>query len=222
MFRYVLSLTFAVGIASAATISTTATCDGVTTVGTFGAHCNDGRFQADANLSVFPFQVFVGALPFAFPATGSATANFSDDYVFTVFGGTGDGAFFPCFSGGANAGASVGMSFAGIGLRDLSPGANDNCFPNGQPNGTPKPFTFGVPQIVHVDVVGSAAPPTPFRGAGGSESLYAIRFYDPVGNLLSNVNYTLVSVPEPSALSLLSIGLMFLTVAVRRISNHQV
>ena len=112
------------------------------------------------------------------------------------------------------------MSFAGIGFGIIDhPGGNDNCFPNGQPaRGTPKPFTFGVPQIVHVEVEGSAFAGSFSFGAGGLESLDGIRFYDPAGNLLSNVNYTLVSVdlPEPSALSMLSIGMMFfVAVAIR-------
>ena len=39
MFKYVLSVSLAVSLASAATISTIATCDGVTTTGTTGASC---------------------------------------------------------------------------------------------------------------------------------------------------------------------------------------
>lgn len=52
MFKNVLSLTFAASLASAATISTSATCDGVTTVGTFSASCNDGHYMASADLLV--------------------------------------------------------------------------------------------------------------------------------------------------------------------------
>ena len=36
-----------------------------------------------------------------------------------------------------------------------------------------------------------------------------VAFYDPSGNLLSNVTFTLMEVPEPTAGSLLSIGLIF-------------
>jgi hypothetical protein len=36
-----------------------------------------------------------------------------------------------------------------------------------------------------------------------------IVFFDPSGNLLSNVNFTLVEVPQPSAWSSLGIGLIF-------------
>jgi hypothetical protein len=46
-------------------------------------------------------------------------------------------------------------------------------------------------------------------------SLDQILFFDAAGNPLSNITYTLVStsVPEPSALALLSVGLMFVVVA---------
>ena len=54
--------------------------------------------------------------------------------------------------------------------------------------------------------------------SGASESLDHILFFDPAGNLLSNVTFTLVEVPEPSAWSLLSIGLLFL-MTVRTISR---
>jgi len=54
--------------------------------------------------------------------------------------------------------------------------------------------------------------------SGASESLDQILFFDPSGNLLSNVTFTLAEVPEPSAASLLSIGLLFF-VTVRRTSR---
>lgn len=86
MFKLFLSLTFAVSLASAATISTSATCDGVTTVGVFSASCDDGRVVASASLqsSGMPFiSVSAGALGVPPPlASASAVANFFDDYVF--------------------------------------------------------------------------------------------------------------------------------------------
>jgi len=66
MSKLVLSLTFAVGVASAATISTSATCDGMTTVGTTLAMCNDGRSAASAQVS--PFSVSVEAGPLNVPS----------------------------------------------------------------------------------------------------------------------------------------------------------
>jgi hypothetical protein len=51
MLKFVLPLTFAVSCATAATIVTSATCDGVTTVGTATAMCSDGRFFAAASIS---------------------------------------------------------------------------------------------------------------------------------------------------------------------------
>lgn len=149
------------------------------------------------------------------PGTGSASANFFDDFVFTVNGGIGNGFFFPCFSGSSDAGTSVSIGLAGIGL-SISDLINiSNCglppfFP------APKPFTFGVPQIVQVGMTGSGNLPLT-REAGAAVGLDHILFFDPSGNQLSNVTFTLVEVPEPSARSLLSIGLIFLlAVRIRR------
>jgi len=106
MVRYVLFFAFAVSFAPAATISTSATCDGVTTVGTVSASCNDGLFEAHASAS--QTSVFVDAGFSSFMSSGgSATASFSADYVFTVNGGTGNGFFFPCFSGIAGEGREM-------------------------------------------------------------------------------------------------------------------
>src|ERR1700720_3938233 len=105
MFKYLLSLTFAVSFATAATIITTATCDGVTTTGTTFAMCNipfgagavasitAPSFEESPSLLETPFRVSVSAAGPGNQST-SASANFFDDYVFTVFGGTGGGLFF--------------------------------------------------------------------------------------------------------------------------------
>ena len=215
MLRYVLSFTFAVGLASAATISTSATCDGVTTVGTTFAMCNL-PFGAGAFASInapslldnmsFGFGVSVSAAGLGNQSI-SASANFSDDYVFTVLGRTGGGLFFPCFSGVGQ--GSGGGSFAGVGLgfTDVRGVGTSNCGIQLR-GGTPQPFTFGVPQIV---LVGLQA----FAGVGPSGefdanvSLDHILFFDPSGNPLSNITFTLIEVPEPSAWSLLAVGVMF-------------
>jgi hypothetical protein len=112
MFKYVLSLTFAAGVALAATISTSATCDGVTAVGTFSASCNHLTSQAQASLEISgTLSVFAEATTTDFGGgIDIGAANFSDDYVFTVFGGSGDGFFNPCFVGGGD--GHVSMSFA--------------------------------------------------------------------------------------------------------------
>jgi hypothetical protein len=76
MFK--LPLIFAVSFASAATISTSATCDGVTTVGTFSASCADGRSGANAVVQIdHPFDL--GVLADTVPnlaASSSASAGF--------------------------------------------------------------------------------------------------------------------------------------------------
>jgi hypothetical protein len=213
MFRYVLALTFAVNFATAATISTSATCDGVTTFGTTNAFCNDGRFMADASLGApsivsnpgpgtFGVSVSAGPITLGF---GSASARFSGDYVFTVNGGIGNGFFCPVIFVFHSSGGSAGMSFAGI------EGFSCDVFSEYQP------FTFGVPQIVGIGMGGDAGSGS--RTTDASAFLDQIAFSDPAGNPLSNVTYTLASVdlPEPSTLSLLSVGLMFFVAArIRR------
>jgi hypothetical protein len=81
MFRYVLSFTFSVCLTSAATISTSATCNGVTTFGTFSASCADGRYFAHANLQIIAtFSADVDANPNSFPpGSSSASATFTSD-----------------------------------------------------------------------------------------------------------------------------------------------
>jgi len=221
MFRYVLSLTFAVSFAPAATISTTATCDGVTTVGTSLAICNDGRFIAAASISAFMVDVQSGqvaGLPGS--STGSASASFSGNFIFTVNGGSGNGFFYPCFFGGGDAfGAMVSMSFGGIGFSvSDSPFGSTNCaLPPNLNFPLAKPFSFGVPQIVPI-VNSGTAPDSLFHATSANETFLhglEILFFDPSGNVLSNTTYTLVdSVPEPSSWSLLGVGLIFF-VAVR-------
>jgi hypothetical protein len=213
MFKYVLSLTFAVGFASAAIINTTATCDGVTTVGTFGASCNDGRMEAGAGIDAplfasdaqhFGVVVHAGESGFP-PGMSGASANFSGDYVFTVTGGIGNGFFFPIFFLYHN-GATAGMSFAGI--------SGDPCFPPPNIVSCSKPFTFGVPQIVAVGMGGEASAFSS-RAADASASLNQILFLDPAGNILSNATFTLVEVPEPRTWCLVGVGLMiFLAVPI--------
>jgi hypothetical protein len=217
VFRYILSLTFAAGFASAATISTSASCDGVTTVGTFGASCNDGLYMAFASIDAPSFvDTRIGQFP-AFsvnvdvsgnlPGSGVATASFSDDYVFTIFGGTGNGSFCPVINTNHGSGASAGMTFAGIRTED--------CF---IPFIGRVPFTFGVPQIISIDMGARASGVGALSGGASAslQSLSPISFFDPAGNPLSNVTFTLVEVPEPTAVSLLSLGLFFLAVAIRR------
>jgi hypothetical protein len=227
MFRYVLALVFAVGFASAAIISTTATCDGVTTVGTTEAICNDGRSAASAFVAfgVPPFpgvpvgEVHVDVSNSVPGGSGSATANFSEDAVFTVFGGTGNGIFWPCVSFSPHNSDRVGISFAGSGIVGLCPPP-----PTPPPLGG-RPFTFGVPRIVHLFAQGNLPTVTSLREETAGAELF-LRFTDGSGNLLPISTFSLVEVPEPSAWSLLGVGLMCLltvpalgTFAIRCVSG---
>ena len=76
----------------------------------------------------------------------------------------------------------------------------------------PTPFTFGIPQTFTVSL-------SVDENFGGSviADLWGFQFFDTFGRPLTNSHFTLVSVPEPSAVSLLSVGLMFfLVVAASR------
>jgi hypothetical protein len=216
MFKYLLSLTFAVSFASAATISTQATCDGVTTFGTFSAICFGQHSMAEASLGYFGVTVSTTG-----PA--SASALFDDDYLFTIFGGTGNGFFFPCISGSA-AGAKAEIGFGAV--RFGTPGDThdfpvSNCRGNVILDGSPQPFTFAVPQIVEIQMTGSGSFGRP-GGTDGGATLDGFLFFDASGNQVSTLPYALVSanLPEPSALYLLSIGLMlFVAVRIRAVSR---
>jgi hypothetical protein len=199
-------------LASAAIINTTATCDGRTITGTLSASCNDGNFAANAvisapslassNTTLADFLAIAHAGVIRFPPfeVGEATASFSGDYVFTVMGGTGGGFVFPVTVLSEDSGLS-GVTFAGV---------------NGACNmlSCSAPFTFGVPQIVNIDVSATAFGFAE-RVGDAAASFQEIVFLDASGNQLSNVTFTLVSVPEPSTVWLLGVGLMcFLVVPI--------
>jgi hypothetical protein len=79
-----------------------------------------------------------------------------------------------------------------------------------------KPFAFDVPQIVGIDM--SAGADGVLERVGDASVFFdQIAFFDPSGNPLSNITLTLVEVPEPSAASLLCIGLICLAVSIRGI-----
>jgi hypothetical protein len=176
MFKYVLSLTFAVSLASTATISTSATCDGVTTVGTFGARCDDGLYMAFASLSAPSFvDTQIGLSDFGVSVDvsgsqigrGTATANFSDNYVFTMYGGIGNGSYCPGILIEHGSGASASMTFGGT--------STGNCITFAH-----VPFTFGVPQIVSIDM-GAETSGVGALSGGASAFLQSIVFFDPAG-----------------------------------------
>ena len=218
MTRHLLLFTCAARLVSAATIMTTATCDGVTALGTFSAICNvgAGALAADAEIQAPSFidSRMPGGFLVETSAGGiggsSASAHFADDYVFTVFGGTGQEFFFPCFSGVGR--GQVGASFAGI---SLNPPASRNCRP-GSPPYPPavlkallpdsKPFTFGVPQIVDIEL--NALSTSPGLEIDANIAFLGPLLFDAAGNQPSNVYFTLVEVPEPSTWSSLVAGAM--------------
>jgi hypothetical protein len=140
------------------------------------------------------------------------SASASGDFLFTVFGGTGQASFYPCFVAGGNHTAEEDGFFDGISVSFYG-SSGSNCFGDGSglfPSS--KPLTFGVSQIVPFQIAASAFAGFPFFSVSASIGLARILVFDASGNLLPNPSYTLVSVdlPEPSALSLVGVGLISL------------
>jgi len=227
MFKYISCLVFAVSCASARTMSVQVSCgDGVTTSAQ-SASCLDTSGFAFAGLDggdlvfndSFGFSVLVDA-----GYATSASATFADDYVFTVTGGTGAGFFVPCMEASTDDFRVPSQAHVGFGIAGLGSG------PFGQPNlilstclggnqpGTQIPFVFGVPQTFTATASGSAGGGLP-GGEGDSQAGFrGFQFFDTSGNQLTSVHFTLVStsIPEPSAASLLGVGLMFILALVIR------
>jgi hypothetical protein len=133
--------------------------------------------------------------------------------MFTVTGGTGAALFGPCFAAGSH-GGNTSISIGGITGGSSGGPINFCAIP---PFFETIPFTFGVPQIVSVKIAGSVGT-IPFLPvlSDGSTALDQFVVFDLAGNQLSNVTLTLVEVPEPSAWSLIAIGLvLFLPPLVR-------
>jgi len=233
MFKYVFPFVLIVGCASAATISTSAACPGTGASGTTGAGCSWQGGISNARITANPayqdsvdildqtfVQVFGGFDCFAGQCAASGT--FIDDYVLTVTGGTGGGSLVPCLFTGHNLSGPTELfggtiaSFGNVGIQTSRLGPNPDtgittCSGHfgSLMSVTPLPFTFGVPQTftVSLSVAGN------FDGAFASE-LFGFQFFpscNPFGGPCpTDIHFTLVSVPEPSAWSLLSIGLMVL------------
>lgn len=125
-------------------------------------------------------------------------------------GGTGNAFVLPCFSGTGR--GMGGIGFGGVDFNFLDhPGPAGNCG-GGSPSefSRPRPFTFGLPQIVTVHMNAFVAE-GPFLAQNAVVSWGGtVLFFDGSGNPIS-ASFSLVpaSVPKPSPWSLLSVGLMF-------------
>jgi hypothetical protein len=211
MFRYVFSLTLIVGLASGAAI-TTATCDTTTVTGTFSANCNEfNGVRATAQINMFsgtinPESEFsdivdlsLEAMPVVPGAFAAASANFSIEELMTISGGTGNGFFIPC--GTPDFTAQSGIRFAGFDVIE--------CPGSFQPE-EGQPFSFGVPQIVDVTGEGSIQAIYPRTDVTAQVILTNILLWDSSGNPIPNGTVTLVTIPEPSDVSLFGVGLTYL------------
>jgi hypothetical protein len=208
ILRSLLFFTLTTGCIAAATITTQVNCDGVV----YNAlTCSDSQTGASVSIAVdaqYVDSIGMGisadgfADPFPPPFVGySAEASFQDDYLFTVTGGSGSGMIRPCISAFSDNYRGLGDAGIGFGNAGLEG-------PGGQANSSDScegayideiPFTFGIPQVVTVDMSASVQIEETPSETDDSAYLYGLQFFDDSGNQLSNVHFSLVSttVPEP-------------------------
>jgi hypothetical protein len=231
MFKFVIGILLGIGCAAAATVSLGANCgfDSSSQGGPTFSSCASPGQSASATVDAQLFyQDTLGGGTYSsgspgvttsveppnchFPCTTAAVTNasFADDYVLTVTGGVGQGFFEPCmFAGGFGFGTEAQLASASFGEFTLTfAGSCAVPLPDIPLIQTLRtPFTFGVPQTFTVSLS------IQFED-GGTEyaDLWGFHFFDTFGRPITNAHFTLVSVdlPEPSTLSLLSIGLVFL------------
>jgi len=142
-------------------------------------------------------------------SSASASASFSDTYLFTINSGAGSGTYRPCiFVGGDHGNASV--TFGSYGITAPFNGIDGTC---GQGGNQPVfiPFTDGVTQTILVQVSASG---TKLSGIGqqtngGNAGIGTPWFFNQNGDRLNNVSFTLVStsVPEPTLGLLVALAL---------------
>ena len=136
------------------------------------------------------------------PGSSSASASFTEGFILTVTGGSGDGYAEPLFALSAG-GSSEG--FQGFGEASASLGG---CAlqTNGAPPGTCSPmsvpFVFGVPQMLTLSESTSADVLSPWSEpsslAYGNASMTGFEFFDANGQPLNGVSYSFVSTGQPS------------------------
>jgi len=239
MFKYLLCFAFAVSCASAGLIAIAqASCDSMTNTGTTSALCSysfnvdpvhSGFLTVSASGFIFDEGNISGtadARAFGDRGTGNASLSLSEDFIFTVNGGSGDGFFVGCFSGFADPGfagaqVSAGGSFGGSGGSSFF-GPLDTCGSQFNFLRDREPFTFGVSQILTA-ALSAGVNQQFFRGPDsadarvgwGSANGDLFLLFDAAGNPIT-ASSTLIPVPgpEPSSVSLLGVGLMFFVAMV--------
>jgi hypothetical protein len=193
----------------------TVSCDGVTYYGIGTASCTTADSNAFAQ--VMDGSVSASAWAAAGPGSATASASFSENYVLTVTGGSGEAFAWPELplpgSGfnGAQAFASAEETIEGA-SGGCSASATPGGFGESNCNSTSLPFVFGVPQIVNVSMAATAQfgpnwsgqdDYPVYSGAGGG---IEFAFYGANGQQI-NASYSFVpgsSVPEPRTFWLLA------------------
>jgi hypothetical protein len=186
----------------AQTLSTAATCNGVTYYGTFSASCGESN---TTNASASSGGGFVDALASSLASdSSSASASFSEAYILTVMGGIGDGFADPGLSAGGDSFGAEDVAYSSAALYSNSGG----CEASGDPlppysfstcGPTSMSFVFGVPQTVDIDLSATATSGPGYEdpGVNGGAGIGGFSFYDANGNPLNGVTYTFVPAPPP-------------------------
>lgn len=214
MFKSVFIVLAFAATASAASIAIV-TCNGTTITDGGYAECGSRAGPAGLYAQAFssPFGVFAEVSGFG---DASAVGSFSGTLELTITGGSGSGSFAPCLSvawhGLLQASGSAYASFGGFGLAPATRVASE-C-------GSALPFTYDVaqffPVILDASGVVGVGQTMHLPSGGGSANIGQFRFWDAQGNPLSDVRYSLLEVPEPSASIAVMLALSGLWIAVRR------
>jgi hypothetical protein len=201
----------------AGTIYLDASCSGeVTTYTSDSASCGSYNPGASAEVSVTGQYVSAGAWA-GYGQSASASASFTQDYVFTVWGGSGDGFAEPLLmvqgdrQGSDSAGASA--SLGGCELSQGGSGPPLHC------NWASIPFEYNVPQILTLSLsAGADAYPYQNGTEYGTAEEDGFTFFDTSGNPLGGVPYSFdpVPAPEPGTLPLLTAMACAAIIAVKR------
>ena len=186
----------------AQSVSTSATCNGVTYYGTASASCGSQGTAASAEWQGF----YVDASASSYNGgSSSASVSFSGAFILTVMGGTGDGFADPGLSAGGDSFGAEATAFASASLEASSGGC--------QATGGPQPpysfstctptsmsFVFGIPQTLGISLSANATSGSGYDDPGvvGGASTGGFSFYDVNGNPLNDVTYTFVPAPPPT------------------------
>ena len=213
--RVLLSVLLACTPSFAGTIYLSASCSsGVTTYTDGSASCGSETTDG-ASAEVEPGS-FVTASAWS-PGNGgaSASASFTEDYVFTVWGVSGDGFAEPLLMAqGGNQGSDWASASASLGGCELSQGGS------GGPQQCPWasiPFEYNVPQILTLSLSADASASV-FGDDFSAAEEDGFAFFDTSGNLLSGVPYSFdpAPAPEPGTLPLLTGMACAAIIAVQR------